>query len=60
MQSLLPLLPSVACCVAIQGFWLGVLLIIHPQQQPQYLQDLHRLSRTIEPTVQKSGLKPRA
>jgi hypothetical protein len=38
---------------------LGLLLIIHPQQQPQYLQDLHRLSRTIEPSVQKSGLKPR-
>jgi hypothetical protein len=59
MQSLLPLLPSVACCVAIQGFWLGVLLIIHPQQQPQYLQDLHRFSRTIEPKFQNNPLKPR-
>jgi len=60
MQTLLPWFPPVACCMAIQGFWLGVLLVIHPQQKPEDLQDLHRLSRNLTPRLQSSGLNPRA
>jgi hypothetical protein len=60
MQSLLPWFAPVACCMAIQGFWLGLLLVLHPQHKPEDLQDLHRFSRNLAPNVQSSGLTPRA
>ena len=59
MQSLSIWLPPVACCMAIQGFWLGALAVIQPRLGPADLQDLHRFSGTTAPTVNTKGLNPR-
>ena len=59
MQSLLAWLPPVACCVAIQGFWLAMLVVINPGKQPQNLQDLHPLPSIDEPTVRARQLNSR-
>lgn len=44
MQGLSVWLPPVACCMAIQGFWLGALLILQPRLAAPDLQNLHRIS----------------
>lgn len=59
MQGFTIWLPPVACCMAIQGFWLGTLLILQPRPAAQDLQDLHRFSGTVMPRVKGNGLKPR-
>lgn len=59
MQSVLIWLPPVACCMAIQGFWLGALRILNPNTAPADLQDLHRFGGRSVPTLDSSTLKPR-
>lgn len=59
MQSIRIWLPPVACCMAIQGFWLGTLRILNPQNAPANLQDLHRFGGKTAPTLTSSALKPR-
>jgi len=59
MQSVLIWLPPVACCMAIQGFWLGALRIVNPSNSPADLQDLHRFRSRSSPTLDSSALKPR-
>jgi hypothetical protein len=45
--------------MAIQGFWLGTLRILNPQNAPANLQDLHRFGAKTAPTLTSSALKPR-
>jgi hypothetical protein len=59
MDSVLNWLPSVASCMAIQAFCLGVLHVLDPAHPRSDLQNLHRMSGKTAPTVIKSGLKPR-
>ena len=59
MQCLSLWFQPVACCMAIQGFWLGTLLMLQPRPAAQDLQDLHRFSGTVMPRVKGNGLKPR-
>ena len=59
MQSLSVWFPPVACCMAIQGFWLGALFTLQPRLGPSDLQDLHRFSGANAPTLNMKGLKPR-
>jgi hypothetical protein len=59
MQSVLIWLPPVACCMAIQVFWLGTLRILNPQNTPADLRDLHRFGGKTAPTLNSSAMKPR-
>ncbi len=59
MQSVRIWLPPVACCMAIQGFWLGTLRFLSPQAIPADLQDLHRFGGKTAPTLNSSLVKPR-
>lgn len=63
MQGLTVWLPSVACCMAIQGFWLAALVILQPRSDAPVpapdLQDLHRLrGRSLTRLIQDER-KPR-
>jgi len=49
----------VACCVAIQGFWLGILHVTNPRTPADDLQNLHRLSGKTNPTLLISSPMPR-
>jgi hypothetical protein len=59
MQSLFAWLSPVACCVAIQGFWLGILHVTNPRTPADDLQNLHRLSGKTNPTLPISSPMPR-
>ena len=59
MQSVRIWLQPVVCCIAIQGFWLGTLRILNPQNTQGDLQDLHRFGGTIAPTLKSSAIKHR-
>jgi hypothetical protein len=49
----------VACCMAIQGFWLGALQML-PMPGTQDLHDLHRFDARSAPKLMLSGGRPRA
>jgi hypothetical protein len=59
MQGLTVWLPSVACCMAIQGFWLAALVILQPRSQTPDLQDLHRFSSRSVTRLTQDERKPR-
>ena len=54
MQGILIWLPPVACCMAIQGLWLGVLQVLQPRIPQRDLQNLHRFSPGDAPTLNTS------
>ena len=52
-------LTPVACCMAIQGFWLGALQML-PMSGQQDLHDLHRFGARSAPRLSLNGGRPRA